>query len=185
MRLTDEDKQQIAEMRLAGKSYQKIADELGHSKNTVKSYLKRHGIEKSTLVGNEDLMYIYCLQCGAKLQQREKTKPKKFCNDACRMAWWSAHQDRLNRKTIMRTCIHCGKEFKVNESSSKKYCSSECYFKDRFKDHTPKAQKANCSTVSGREKCTALPDGCLCYSCAWFYDGERHCTGCQMADENL
>ena len=185
MRLTEEDKQKIAKMRLDGKSYQKIATALGFSKSTVKSYLRRQGIKVLPPVDYEKLMYIYCLQCGAKLQQNEKTKRKKFCCDACRMAWWKAHQDQLNRKTITRSCVFCGKEFEVNEGSSKKYCSTDCYFKDRFRDYTPKAHRHDRCAAVGGEKHSALPDGCLCASCAWFYDGERHCSGCQTADENV
>lgn len=178
MRLTDEDKEHIAELRAAGDSYQQISDKLGLSINTVKSYINRHGLRKNT-------MYVYCLQCGAELHQVPKTKRKKFCNDNCRAAWWSAHPDRINRKKVKRSCLYCGKEFEANESSTKKYCSTDCYFKDRFKDYTPKAHGHDRSTAFSGEKHTAMPDGCLCASCAWFYDGKRHCSGCETADDNL
>ena len=185
MRLTEADKEKIVKMRLDGKSYQQIATATGCSKSTVQSYLRRQGINVPPPVDYNKAMYIYCLQCGAQLHQVEKTKRKKFCCDACRMAWWKEHQDEVNRKMITRTCVFCGKEFEVSESSSKKYCSTDCYFKARFQGNTPNAQGHDRHTAAGGEEYSTLPDGCLCASCAWFYDGKRHCTGCKTADETL
>lgn len=185
MRLTDEDKERIAELRAAGNSYQRISDELGFPLSTVKSYIRRHGVGASSLVGDETTMYVYCLHCGAKLQHLPKKKRKKFCSDKCRTLWWSEHKDKICRKKVKRCCVYCGKEFEADGSSPKKYCSSACYFKDRFQDYTPKAQRNDCGAAAGGEKCATLLDGCLCASCAWFYDGKRHCTGCETVDKSL
>lgn len=185
MRLTDEDKERIAEFRAAGTSYRKISNALGFSLSTIKSYIRRHGVGASSLVGDEKTLYIYCLHCGAKLHHLPKKKRKKFCSDKCRVLWWAEHSDKSNRKRAVRTCLYCGKEFEADGSSPKKYCSSACYFKDRFKDYTPKAQRNDCSTAAGGEKCATLLDGCLCASCAWFYDGQRHCAGSETVDKSL
>lgn len=134
---------------------------------------------------DEDRLYIYCLHCGVKLQQIEKAKRKKFCCEACRHVWWREHKEYSKRKTTTRNCVFCGKEFEVNENSSKKYCSTDCYFKDRFKDNMPKSQRNDRGAISGGEKYTGLPDGCLCTSCAWFYDSKRHCSGCETASKNI
>lgn len=53
-------------------------------------------------------------------------KQKKFCNDKCRMAWWNAHPESVNRKNVNPyICAVCGVEFKSHEK--RKYCSRTCF----------------------------------------------------------
>ncbi len=53
---------------------------------------------------------------------------QKFCSDKCRMAWWKAHPDQLNRKAIYHmVCAHCGQPFDSYGNSHRKYCSRACY----------------------------------------------------------
>lgn len=60
---------------------------LGISINTVKSYCRRNNVNKSV-----------CKNCGKVVEQTLGRKEKKFCGDACRMAWWKA---RLNELKIL------------------------------------------------------------------------------------
>jgi hypothetical protein len=60
---------------------------------------------------------------------------KKFCSDECRVKWWNAHQNQVSRKAVYEfTCAYCGKSFTVYGNNHRKYCSHDCYIKDRFGD---------------------------------------------------
>ena len=57
-----------------------IADELGISINTIKSYVRRHPSMKNA---------THCLYCGKTFSQTKGRKVKKFCCDRCRSAYWN------------------------------------------------------------------------------------------------
>lgn len=83
-----EDMIAIGNMRLQGKSAGVIADALGLSVNTVKSYLRRHPDMGCT---------HFCPQCGKPVMQAEGRKEKKFCSDQCRSRWWNSHPSEINK----------------------------------------------------------------------------------------
>lgn len=78
---------------------------------------------------------ISCLQCGKEVAQAPGRKKKKFCSDACRSKWWAAHPEQIRHK-LNRTinCAFCGKAFQVHGGQKRKYCSHDCYIKDRFSE---------------------------------------------------
>lgn len=116
--MATEKSKEILHYREQGLGYKKIAALTGYSLNTVKSVCRRN------TNGEEKL----CLQCGAKIEQPPHRKEKKFCSDKCRMAWWKAHPDQLNRKAIYHlVCAHCGQPFDSYGNSRRKYCSRACY----------------------------------------------------------
>ena len=116
--MTTEKSKEILQYREQGLGYKRIAALTGYSLNTVKSVCRRNPN------GGEKL----CLQCGAKIEQPPHRKEKKFCSDKCRMAWWKAHPDQLNRKAIYHlVCAHCGQPFDSYGNSRRKYCSRACY----------------------------------------------------------
>lgn len=82
--MTEPEKQRILKLRNEGRSYQEIASALLLSENTIKSFFRR------TKVQNKNEM---CKNCGKKLNLLEKRKPKTFCSNNCRIAFW-----RKNRK---------------------------------------------------------------------------------------
>jgi rRNA maturation endonuclease Nob1 len=129
--MTGEQKQHIQDMRRQGLSYVKIADALGISANTVKSFCRRgrlNACNASNDTGNKDI----CKHCGNKLKQTPKAKPKTFCSDKCRFDWWNTHRDKMARKGIYRlTCTHCGGDF-GSYDKRRKYCGHACYISDRF-----------------------------------------------------
>lgn len=133
--MTGEQKRNIQEMRQQGLSYARISDSLNLSVNTVKSFCRRnnlsvHNASKDT--ENKDNKEK-CKQCGRRLNQVPKCKPKSFCDDQCRYAWWSAHRDRLNRKAIYQmTCANCGRPFDSYGNQNRKYCCHDCYIAGRF-----------------------------------------------------
>ena len=116
---------QIKNLALKGLGYKKIADILGISPDTVKSHLRRHPAEKSSLI---------CQQCGKPIEQRPNRKEKKYCSDRCRMAYWNSHQELVKKQAYYTlVCKCCGKEFVSYGNKNRKYCNRECYNRIRRK----------------------------------------------------
>ena len=132
-----EQKSKIASLREEGYGYSKIAQTLGLSKNTIKSYCKRHNLPGSDAdsgtkapVGKPDR----CMECGKEIAQVPGRKEKKFCSDECRHKWWNARPEKITRKAVYSyTCAGCGKTFTAYGNSHRKYCNHNCYIADRFK----------------------------------------------------
>lgn len=85
--MTLEKRERVKEMRLAGLGYKKIAQEIGVSRSTVKTYCFRHGLagkgeELAKAAGN------LCRNCGTPVVQTPKRKKKLYCSDQCRYAYW-------------------------------------------------------------------------------------------------
>ena len=147
--MTIEQKEQIAQLRASGEGYKRIADLLGISVSTVKSFCQRNGLiairpeptRKPVIIpdaihaqqGEADSSA--CRQCGAHIDQIPGRKRKRFCSTACRMKWWRSHKDEMNHRiTHTRICAGCGAEIESYGSDERKYCSRSCYINHRFKD---------------------------------------------------
>lgn len=118
-------KEKITNLRSSGKSYSAIADKIGLSVNTIKSYCQRNNL-KGPLI--EPLADIFCRQCSAPIKQPRGKKHKQYCSDMCRMAWWNAHPEAVNhRNTRQVTCLACGQKFEGYGQRERKYCSRTCY----------------------------------------------------------
>lgn len=133
--MTDEQRLQIRKFRTEGYSYGKVAQVLGISENTVKTYCKRNGLGGNLAITqnttNEDV--VACLCCGSPIKVIPGRKEKKFCSDKCRNKWWNSHLDMVNRKANYNfECAYCKKPFIAYGNSKRKYCSHECYIADRF-----------------------------------------------------
>lgn len=129
-------KERIALLRVGGESYARIAGILGLSVNTVKSYCRRNNLSGSMAVTapKTPIGQAFCRQCGKELSQILGKKTLKFCDDECRVKWWNAHPDKVNKRaTYSFTCAHCKKAFTAYGNSGRKYCSHQCYINDRFK----------------------------------------------------
>lgn len=119
-------KSQVEQLRINGLGYKRIASVLGVSVNTVKSVCQRNHIERSqTECG--------CKFCGGALHHIKGKKKKKYCSDTCRMKWWNAHLDKVNKKSYSdHTCFNCQKPFQSYANTKRKYCSHHCYIASRF-----------------------------------------------------
>ena len=120
-------KQRVVELRSQGESYLKIANALGISVNTIKSYCRRNNLgadyiaEQAVIDGN-------CGNCGVPLEHKQGSKRKRFCSDKCRLEWWKIHPEAVSRKAIYRfACVTCGLEFESYGNTKRKYCSRACY----------------------------------------------------------
>ena len=129
--MTDKQKTEIERMRRSGVSYSGIAERLGISRNTVKSYCRRCEMPAPAvaLAQASDT----CRECGKPIVQREKTKQRIFCCRSCREKWWAKHPDKVNKKAVYCfVCPHCKKKFTAYGNSKRKYCTHECYISARF-----------------------------------------------------
>ena len=127
--MTENQKEQIACMRLAGESYAAIAATLELSRNTIKSFCQRNVAVVPVPQKHDEK----CEMCGNALTQTPGYRKRRFCSDACRMAWWNAHQSVIGGQTkVEYTCATCGKSFTDYPIHKRKYCSHACYIAHRY-----------------------------------------------------
>jgi len=131
-------KKQVIALRRSGETFAKIAENLGLSVNTVKSYCRRNSGNNEAEGGNGlnvDIADIggACPQCGNIITLIKGRKPKRFCSDECRVRWWNSHFENVNKKAVYPfKCVYCGKDFTAYGNAKRRYCSHSCYCKDRF-----------------------------------------------------
>lgn len=138
--LTEKEKTQIYELRLKGAGYKAISAMLGLSRDQVRGYCKRNGLEgdPSLVVLNlkeRQKQNLVCAHCGVPIQQKSTGRVKKFCTDQCRRKWWQENpQEKRKSKAAIYTyiCAECGQLFSVYGNSQRKYCSHQCYIRSRF-----------------------------------------------------
>lgn len=119
-------KERIVLLRSQGESYARIADVLGISENTVKSYCRRNNVSIGTKQEQHTAKDV-CTNCGCPLVHTQGAKRKRFCSDGCRMTWWKAHPEAVNRKAVYRyVCPICGRSFEAYGNAHRKYCSRAC-----------------------------------------------------------
>lgn len=129
-------------MRRDGAGYGKIATILGISKEAIKSFCRRNmipsnvqdtSVDSVATITTKALDGVACKQCGKRLIQQPKHKPKRFCSDECRLSWWRDHDNQLNKKAMYTIrCAGCGQTFESYGNKARKYCGHACYIKNRF-----------------------------------------------------
>ncbi len=136
--MTSDEKSRLTALRKAGRSYTEIADALGISKNTVKTFCRRNGLSPEVEIIPEEILSTsttdrLCSHCGKPVMQVPGRKEKKFCSDVCRTHWWNSHLELVKRKALYEyTCPTCGTAFTAYGNRHRKYCCHECYIADRF-----------------------------------------------------
>lgn len=131
--MTDEQKKKITALRQKGVGYTAIARQMDISKDTVKSFCRRNGLA-GEMASAVEKQVPKCRECGKPLQQAEGMKPRVFCCDECRVKWWHEHPEQIKQRAVYSfTCACCGKPFTAYGNSKRKYCSHECYIRNRFK----------------------------------------------------
>ena len=122
-------KERIRQLRMEGVTYEKIADCLDLSVNTVKSFCQRNqlgGRKKHTSAKHT------CKQCGAEVKQLSHRKEKKFCSDKCRLTWWNSHPEKMQHCSVQSlVCPVCGNTFSAYSCKKRKYWSRTCYGKSK------------------------------------------------------
>lgn len=112
--MTNEQKQEIYQLKNAGENITEISRKLDIPMNTIKSYLRMNKNES------------YCPVCGVVLVHKPHKKKKKFCSDKCRMTYWRNNHTKTDTM-IPIICAGCGRKFYAYKSKKRKYCSSLCY----------------------------------------------------------
>lgn len=138
--MTEAQAASIRELRMKGAGYKAIASVLGLSRDIVRNYCKSRGMDGYGPVTKKNIEEQMvngqaCVYCGKSINQPTTGRPKKFCCDTCRRAWWKAHPESMNKKATAiyhLTCARCGKKFDSYGNRDRKYCSHNCYIKDRF-----------------------------------------------------
>lgn len=132
--MTEEQKQQIIRFRNEGCGYTMVADKLGISRDTVKSFCRRNGLNGKAVQTNITETGSVCRECGKALFQEAGKKQRVFCSDECRTAWWRTHPEQIKQRAVYSfTCACCTQTFTAYGNSKRKYCSHECYIRNRFK----------------------------------------------------
>ncbi len=132
--MTARQEKQVTHMRLMGESYVKISKSLSLPYSTIKSFCQRRNLGGRKNASKEKQKgTVFCACCGKEVPQTEHRKLKRFCSDACRMAWWKEHRHLISRKSVVTfRCAYCGKEFTDYSSTGRKFCCHECYIAYRF-----------------------------------------------------
>jgi endogenous inhibitor of DNA gyrase (YacG/DUF329 family) len=127
--MTNHQKSELNRMRAQGSTPAAIADAMRLPLATIRSYIYRHPLKETENV---------CPNCGKPVHTENRGKKKRrFCSDACRMAWWNSHPTDVNKQAFYSiTCQHCGKEFMSYGNKKRKYCSRECFHGARAASHT-------------------------------------------------
>ena len=110
--MTNEQRQKIKILRYQGVGYGKIAKATGLSRDSVRNYCIREGLNgyASELVTEyrkvmkEEMLFVVCLNCGMKLEQNSCGRKRKYCSLSCKRKWENDH-----RKSYTRNCEYCGK----------------------------------------------------------------------------
>lgn len=133
--MTQEQQEQIRELRRKGTGYRNIAAETGIPRDTVRSFCKRNGLDGYASEMGKAGEEGRCRYCGKALEQPPTGRKRKFCSDDCRREWWKRHPEKIERKQesfYPQTCRYCGKEFLAYGNKGRRYCSRGCYIRDRF-----------------------------------------------------
>ena len=126
--MTEDQKCQIKFLREQNRTITQISEQTGISRNTIKSFMRRE-TSKNEALQNKNT----CLNCGKVLAQLPKTKPRKFCCEVCRNAYWNTHRHLAKQSnTPYIICAHCKKSFNSNGRKNRKYCCRKCYINARF-----------------------------------------------------
>ena len=128
--MTEEEKIKIERLKNSGVSCNQIANIMGISLNSVKSYCKRRGFvsPKKNIEGSNAGT---CKNCGNAITQNHGRKHKSFCSDKCRYDWWNKHiSEGKEKNKYSHICPNCGKKFYARKDQ--KYCCHSCYISSRF-----------------------------------------------------
>ena len=136
--MNEEKRQEIVNLRKQGMSMRKLAEYTGETIATIRAKCK--GV--STSLENRDILdqirrKEVCAYCGRRIEQPKMGRPRRFCSDDCRRAYWKANRDIMKRNPeaiYTKVCPYCGKTFQAYGNKNRKYCCHEHYVLDYYGD---------------------------------------------------
>lgn len=133
--MTEEQKKKIIDLRKQGLGYKRIAKQLNITRDSVRGYCRRNEpfgeympTKKKKVIKVNENKNSFCLNCNNEIIQNSRGPKRKYCCNKCKYEYSYKNN---NRKTSSLRCEYCDKEFKAC-SVERKYCSHECYIRDRF-----------------------------------------------------
>jgi endogenous inhibitor of DNA gyrase (YacG/DUF329 family) len=84
---------------------------------------------------NDEKGLDVCKNCGSIFKRKTRGRRQQFCCENCRYIWWRNHPEKINRRETAYyhlECAYCGKKFTSYGNKRRKYCSHDCYIRDRF-----------------------------------------------------
>jgi hypothetical protein len=138
--MTDYQKNKIMQFRRQGMGYKAIANILGLSRDIVRGFCKRCGLDGTAAVIQKNIELktddgFLCAFCSKPLKQPRHGRKRRFCSDDCRRNWWKENADKASPKETALyaiTCAFCKKEFSSYGNKNRKYCNHTCFISDRF-----------------------------------------------------
>jgi len=131
--MTLQEKQRVSDLRAQGISYKAIAETIGVTENCVKKYCQRNKLGGTRANLNHPVTEDLCPECGSPLTLSHTGRRRRFCSDACRLAWWHKHPEQLSHKAKYEYhCPVCSRPFSAYGNANRKYCSHACYVQARF-----------------------------------------------------
>ena len=133
--MNDQQRLKIKVLRYQGVGYKKIGLDVGLSRDIVRGYCKRNGLEgygtelvkEYEKIMKEDFVHILCLNCGVEIVQNKIGAKRKYCSTNCKREW-----DNNHRKEYEMVCEYCGENYKALGGKKRKFCSHNCYTDDSF-----------------------------------------------------
>ena len=113
-------KELIVAYREEGLSYREIADKTGTSEQFCRTVCSRANKRKKKACAHHEEL---CKFCEKPLDHVNGKRKKEFCSDQCRFAYYYREK---KRKSYIRTCEFCGKEFVSSGNPDKRFCSRDC-----------------------------------------------------------
>ncbi len=109
--MTPDEKSRLSTMRKAGRSYTEIADALGISKNTIKTFCRRNGLTPEVENAPVEIAPVsttdrLCPHCGKPVIQPQGRKEKKFCSDTCRNELVTEDGKKYPPKYVIAVAAH-------------------------------------------------------------------------------
>lgn len=104
--MTETDKELILDLRVKGSGYKAIAAVLGISRDQVRHFCKHYGLEGSVEMVSYNIkervkLKELCANCYKTINQKTTGRPRRFCKDKCRRAWWNK-----NRKVNVKKALN-------------------------------------------------------------------------------
>lgn len=100
--MTEYEKMKIPKLRASGMGYKAIANVLGLSRDAVRGFCKKYGLNENAEVMQRNLELkvkngVLCLNCSKPLESKHHGRKRKLCCDWCRREWWKQNADKINR----------------------------------------------------------------------------------------
>lgn len=137
--MTEEQRLLITKLRYEGIGYKAIGVRIGLSRDIVRNFCKRNGMEgygkRLKLAKENEIKSDECRLCGKPISQKATGRTRRYCCEEHRREWWKLNQDLIDRKPTAYyelICKECGKTFISYGNKNRKFCGRECYVAYRF-----------------------------------------------------